>query len=626
MGCRKIKNRKHQIILARKGNRKERCSRNPRKKTQSKCKLLKHIRFVGVEDTKLSKEFRPQLLLKYSSLYPERKLDINEEIRKFPREQLVNIVLVLGRNFGFFRISDLIERSFFSYDTNLCRDRMDRIAIYTKQCGYSLNNILYACERTLLEFLKSIFSVAPEECNKQYEDWEAEVKIFDLLLAINEQKVTPYKESQLEPSNLAQMFFVSMYATNEFDNFNWNQVLAEQMYYARTFFEFITSGNVPAVFYRRFLSRYGVSNWIEYFRTVALLSAQAGQKGVGIFSLEKNDPKELINRSVLSKISVDELETISMADDENRDFVTFRSRPVIHMQDGSYMIYNVHLVVERLYNSIYFDLLPYQKELTYLGKTYSQFYKEIFVEKYLLDNTLFTCINENRLDVCFPDVSDVQRADFICQPEESNQPDFYIREGDTSFIFECKAVKLNGDIKGGADVDVIMGELKNKLLKKQWRLKKGQKHYLSFPKNEGIGQLVAHIERIENKIFKWDSQTPANYYPVLVLESREIMQPSISAIVNEWYYELLETRQLIRLNKCHPLIVMTIKTLFLYSDFFKKNGFKYYFDRFISDCQRTANGKFAMSAFENFDGWMRCNYQNNKQSYYEETIKMLQSS
>jgi len=626
---RKIKNRKHQILLSRKGNRRKGCFRgHSRKRIWSKRQPLKQGRVVSIKDAKLGNEFCPQMLLEYSSLFPERGLILNEEIRNFPRKQLVKIILVLGRNYGTYRISDLQEKPFFSYFTDLCRDRMERIDTYIVQKGYSSDKVSYACERTLLEFLKLVFSVAPEDSHATYEDWDAEVKIFDILLAINEQKVTPYKGSKSKPNNLAQMMYVSMYATNEFANFNWKLILAEQIFYARTFFEFITSRSVYSTFYQRFLSRFGICNWTEYFRTIALLSAQVGQNGVGVFSLENNDPEQLINKEVLSQIAVNELETISVSDDdndENRDFVVFRSHPIIHMQDGHYMIYNAHLVIERLYNSIYFDLLPYQKELTYNGKTYNQFYKEVFVEKYLLNNTLLSCIDENRLDVCFPNVSDILRADFVDKREEKDQPDFYIREDCASFIFECKAIKLNGDLKRQADVDVIMEELKNKLVAKRWKLKNGQKQYLPLPQHEGVGQLVAHIERLENGMFKWDSQIPSKiqYYPILVLESREIIQPSLSAIVNEWYYDLLKSKPSICLNKCQPLIVMTIKTLFLYSDLFKKDGLRYYLDKFISDCKRMTKGQPSMSAFENFDGWMQYNYQSNKQSYYEETIKML---
>ena len=234
------------------------------------------------------------MLLEYSSLFPHEELNIREEISNFTREQLVKIVFVLGRNYGTYKISDLQEKPFFSYSTDLYRDRMDRIATYIVQNGYSPDKVSYACERTLLEFLKLVFSVVPEDSHATYEDWDAEVKIFDILLTINEQKVTPYKGSKTEPNNLAQIMYVSMYATNEFANFNWKLVLAEQMFYARTFFEFITSRSVYSTFYQRFLSQFGICSWIEYFRTIALLSAQVGQNGVGVFSLENNDPEQLL--------------------------------------------------------------------------------------------------------------------------------------------------------------------------------------------------------------------------------------------------------------------------------------------------------------------------------------------
>lgn len=226
-----IKEQKAAVPIVKKGNRrKHRVRSHKQKRTQSKRLPLKHGRIVSIKDTKLGNEFCPQMLLEYSSLFPERGLILNEEIRNFPRKQLVKIVLVLGRNYGTYRISDLQEKPFFSYFTDLYRDRMERIDTYIVQKGYSPDKVSYACERTLLEFLKLVFSVAPENSHATYEDWDAEVKIFDILLAINEQKVTPYKGSKSKPNNLAQMMYVSMYATNEFANFNWKLILAEQIF------------------------------------------------------------------------------------------------------------------------------------------------------------------------------------------------------------------------------------------------------------------------------------------------------------------------------------------------------------------------------------------------------------
>ena len=172
---RKIKNRKHQILLSRKGNRrKSRLRSLGQKRIQSKRQPIKRGRVVSIKDTKLGNEFCPQMLLEYSSLFPHIELHIHEEIRNFPREQLVKIVLVLGRNYGTYKISDLKEKPFFSYSTDSYRDRMERIATYIVQKGYSPDKVSYACERTLLEVLKLVFSVVPEDSHATYEDWDAE--------------------------------------------------------------------------------------------------------------------------------------------------------------------------------------------------------------------------------------------------------------------------------------------------------------------------------------------------------------------------------------------------------------------------------------------------------------------
>lgn len=111
---RKIKNRKHQILLSRKGNRRKRRFRSLcQKRIQSKRQPIKQGRVVSIKDTKLGNEFCPQMLLEYSSLFPHEELNIHEEISNFPREQLVKIVFVLGRNYGTYKISDLPRETIF---------------------------------------------------------------------------------------------------------------------------------------------------------------------------------------------------------------------------------------------------------------------------------------------------------------------------------------------------------------------------------------------------------------------------------------------------------------------------------------------------------------------------------
>lgn len=537
------------------------------------------------------------------------------------------MVLVLGRNYGMCKISDMKDKPFFSYLSRPYEKRMEQIANYIARNNTSPENVSYACHRTFLEFLKLVFGVKSELRKAEYEDYIAEVKLFDLLLAINEQKVTCYKPSKKQPHDFARMTYVSLYATNEFTNFNTTLDVSEQMYYARAFFEFITSRCEYAEIYNTFLEHFEVERWEEYYRTVAMLSVIVCQDGECTINPERCDPDCLLNKNVLQKISMEEDEFIEVDDklgDDNPDFVAFRSRPLIKQKNGDYMLYNKQLVIGRLYNSIYFDLLPYK--FRYKDKNFNQFYKEIFVEKYLFDHAMAECLRDRKNDVCFPLLENVSKKDFVDQKEETNQPDFYFREANNAFIFECKAIKLSGNLKANANVDDIVDELENKLWIKRWK-KDGATKKSVKPKAEGVGQLVNHIERLENSDFLWDSISSnkiAYYYPVLILESSEIVRTPLSTITNEWYQKQLNDMENVDKSKCKPLIVMTIKTLFLYDHLFRENGFKYYFDKFITEYKReTKDSLFAMSEFNDFDNWMRTNFESNKKSYYMDTIEIL---
>lgn len=583
---------------------------------------------VNILDPQTKREIGLQLLMGYSSLFPNKTLNIKDEIQHFSREMLIKMVFVLGRNYGMCKISDMKNKPFFSYDSQPYKVRMEKIAKYIAEHDTLPEKVSYACNRTFLEFLKLVFGVKSEQCKAKYEDYIAEVKIFDLLLAINEQKVTCFKPSKKHPNDFARIMYANLYATNEFTNFNATLNFSEQIYYARTFFEFITSRDEYINIYNKFLEHFEIEKWEEYYRTIIMLGAMAYKNGESIINLERNDPNHFLNRNILEKISIGENEYIEIDDktnSKNRDFVKFRSCPLIKLKDNNYMLYNKLLIIDRLYNSIYFDLLPY--ELKYKDKNFSQFYKEIFVEKYLFDNTILKCLEGRTIDVCFPKIEDVSKVDFVDRKEEINQPDFYYREANDIFIFECKAVKLNGDLKSDSNVDDIIDELKNKLYIKQYSRDNITRNVLKRSKAEGVGQLVNHIERLETQAFQWDkiSPTKATYYPILVLESSEIVRTPLSTIVNEWYREQLNNTPNINDKKCKPLIVMTIKTLFLYDELFRKKGFKYYFDRFImTHKQKIKKESFAMSEFEDFDTWMRCNFETNKQSYFKDIVKILQ--
>ena len=635
---RRLKNKKHNILCSIKGNRKK---NKTNKKGRNSISYLRRTSFntqqqvyrgksISLPDTKSGNSFHPLLLLEYTNVYPWQKLNLIDEIKKFSREMLIKMVLVLGRNFGKCLISEMDKHPFFSYMSQYSEERMRYVFEYIKREKNSPSSVSYSSTRTLLEFLKLTFGVFSKEQSCNYPDYIAEAKVFDLLLAINEQKVTPYVPSKRN-NDLARMMYASLYATNEFTNFNEELALSEQMYYAKVFFDFITSREEYKHVYDKFLEIFKIEKWQEYYLTIAALSALALKEGAGVLDIKEQDKDNLITLSVVDAISINQLDYIEINEevgDSNRDFAIFRSQPLIYMESSQYMLYNIPLMIDRLYNSIYFDLMPYK--LKYKDKSYSQFFKEVFVEKHLFDHTMLNCIRDRYVDACFPSKDDISRPEYVDEKEVVGQPDFYLREKQNVYIFECKAIKLNGDLKSNPNTDGIIEELSNKLYLKRWKIgKNGKKEYLKSPSDEGVGQLVNHIKSIEDGVFRWDTIKNESliYYPVLVLENSEVMQSPLSNIANEWYSECLKEKMIIHQKKCRPLIVMTIKTLFLYDNYFQDKGFGYYFELFYSECQHKSNdGRLKMSPFQSFDEWMMRKYKSQKQNYYVDLIHNIHAS
>lgn len=260
--------------------------------------------------------------------------------------------------------------------------------------------------------------------------------------------------------------------------------------------------------------------------------------------------------------------------DCNIDYRIFRSHPLVKNDQGKYYIYNLPLLCERLYNSLFFDL-----KSQYKGNFF-QFYNSKFVEQYLFQQSMLKCIGK-KSTVYFP------HMEIICEPEQKDQPDFYIREKDSIILFECKGIKLNGMLKDRADLSDVIEELKNKLFLSVKNVDKG---VLKKTETVGVTQLVKQMNLVEDDKFIWDDDIPdkVSYYPVLVIEDPKIVQIGLMSIINEWYQSLLQEQLADTMS--NPVVVMSIDTLFFYKDIFKRKGFAKVFDEFYrvnNECGKT---------------------------------------
>ena len=105
----------------------------------------------------------------------------------------------------------------------------------------------------------------------------------------------------------------------------------------------------------------------------------------------------------------------------------------------------------------------------------------------------------------------------------------------------------------------------------------------------GVTQLVQQMKMIDADTFKWDNKIPDEvaYYPVIILEDPRFVVPGLSYIINSWYKQLII--QELPGQMCHPIVVMSIDMLMLYSHVFKAEGFHNIFGKYFQNTVRYSN-------------------------------------
>lgn len=529
-------------------------------------------------------------ILEFHDLFPEEKeIDISSALKKYSKKYLVLSSNVLSHNYGRAYIPDKNNTFFSSHSEKHLEDLNNRFEQLTKKSGQKI--FCYCTTKTSLELMRIIFSIPINEYKNDGDIEDFEYDLFRVILQINENLMSFNSTNE---QNLATFSFLNFFIMNDISGQDARGVFIRQVQYYSILSEFIETypacGKAKETFYKSA----GITKMSDYAKTwLALFTLEFEYqkkqgKGCPILDLNRlQDVDDTLNIAVLDFLSINLNEHILYNNtkiktrDNNVDYRVFRSCPLIKIDDNKYIIYCFPILVERLYNSLFFDLKDSFKDAF-------NFYNKDFVEKVLFQPQVLQCLNEKITSKIYPSREMILCGDKI--KEEDNQPDFYLRENDNLILFECKAIRINGELKDKSDIDELLSILKNKLYCSKENIDKsrGKK---KKAEQVGVTQLVQQMKMIDADTFKWDNNIPDEvaYYPVIVLEDPRFVVPGLSYIINSWYQSLIE--QELPEQMCHPIVVMSIDMLMLYSHIFKAEGFHNVFDKYFKQAVcYSANG------------------------------------
>lgn len=527
-------------------------------------------------------------ILEFHDLFPEEKeIDISSVLKKYSKKYLVLSSNVLSHNYGRAYIPDKNNTFFSSHSEKHLEDLNNRFEQLTKISGQKI--FCYCTTKTSLELMRIIFSIPINEYKNDGDIEDFEYDLFRVILQINENLMSFNSTNE---QDLATFSFLNFFIMNDISGQDARGVFIRQFQYYSILSEFIETYPACDKAKETFYKSAGITKMSDYAKTwLALIVLdfeyqKKQEKGCPVIDLNRlQDVDGTLNIPVLDFLSINLNEHISYSNteiksrDNNVDYRIFRSRPLIKISDKKYIIYCFPILVERLYNSLFFDLKDSFKDAF-------NFYNKDFVEKVLFQPQVLQCLNEKITSQIYPSREMILCGDKI--KEEDNQPDFYLRENDNLILFECKAIRINGELKDKSDIDELLSILKNKLYYSIENIDKSRGKKKNAER-VGVTQLVQQMKMIDADTFKWDNKIPDEvaYYPVIILEDPRFVVPGLSYIINSWYKQLII--QELPGQMCHPIVVMSIDMLMLYSHVFKAEGFHNVFGKYFQNTVRYSN-------------------------------------
>ena len=399
-----------------------------------------------------------------------------------------------------------------------------------------------------------------------------ELNIFKSILWVNEffnqkeKNIILPKENE-DMCKIAQAYITLKFSTADlglYDDINreLGNLVYASFYKLKELINFLEQGKYES-YLDEIYNNFNVANQKELLTRVAELYVNVAINvgKYGFFEVKDNNQQIFLDSLIAKKIK------------EEDDFINIRNYPVYKKTDGTYIVLNPFFIMDKFTISLKIFLASFFGN-SIQGK-FSNFYNKDFSEKFLMYN-LFESIFDYKYFV---------KKKTLGEEEAKDEPDYYFRYNDKIFIFEYKDILINKNVKVSRDIEIILSELKKKLLQDK-----------SNDKGKGIGQIVKHINNIDNNEFPFDDRINTSkslkIYPILVLSDRKLEILGINYQFNQWFRD--ELGDLSHKNiKVQDLVVMSLDSFIVLKNKFKqgKEIFRKMLDEHIIEMKKSEKSK-----------------------------------
>lgn len=538
--------------------------------------------------------YRIHLYVTFKDLFPEEpEINVKDVLSHYSRKSLINVALALDTYYGEGEFEKCIH--FFSErNKGQYQEIMRRFQIFKSQSIYPNTDFFFCSFISGLELLRYTYSM-PEKISDDESYSKFEWNLFRAILQINQQTICKFHA--VEGIKKYELIYLNNLCYVDLGK-DLKELAIQQYVYAYHFFKYLENSNIQNKnLLNAFEIHYGTS-WKRYVLT--LISARTiSIKHAG--RLEKTlecDIDNLMEKSVFDHLKLDtskEMKYASSSKEDregNSDYRYFRQSPIIDDGD-SYILYSSPLFLGKVYNSLYFDLPKINKEIPEKQNRVSSI-KDLITTDFVQNTLLYGYIKESIHSGYEMYTEARMEALYVKKENELGVPDLVLISHRHAILFECKDIRLNGWVKEQKDYNLIMQELKEKIIG------------FGSDDHKGVGQLTGHLNNIRNNNFHWAPiGSGKKVYPVLVLSDPNVNQEGLNGIIWNSYLKSLENKTIRRLAANRPLIVMTPMTLIKHAKRFRQKGFAYYFEKYNRYMVKNRQYELSFEHFMNSYGFDR---------------------
>jgi hypothetical protein len=534
------------------------------------------------------------VFVSFSDLFPEEEVpSVIDIIRHYPRSTIIQVVCTLGQFYG----EGEIERYklFFSPENHHQYLEIEkRFNRFLSRAVFPNAKYYFSSFVTGLELLRYSFSLplATDEDTLPIEEYEWQ--LFRALLIINQNTICRFKSKK--DLNKYQLVYLNNLCYVDIGK-DLDTLLFQQLVYSYFFFTFLEKNHEKTHALLEAFQNHYSATWRQYVLIIVSLFILLKKEGTGKLNKDLTlDKTGTLKKSVLDKISMSTTSIFKYSSDNkddrlgNSDYRYFREFPLIDEED-SYVLYSPSIVLGKLYNSLFFDFVTINQALPQkqrIGNVHQLFQEDYIQNHLLVQFTKSICLNRYQLCTELSMTCNYPKK----KDNELGPPDLLLKAHKYVVLFECKDIRLNGWIKEQKDYELIIQELEGKIIGLQ-------------DNHKGIGQLAGHLKSIREGHFPWERISPGKkVYPVLILSDPNIIQEGLYGIVSDRYEETLHNNHIRRIAANRPLVLMSVFTLYKYSNLFQKKGFAYYFEHYYSFLKVTGEKEVS---FDQYMGWQSFN-------------------